>query len=176
VDPTLDWIVRGALSLLLGAAASHKLRGWVAFRASLADYRLLPEVTLSAVASGLPACEIGLGLALLLPSQRAAAGVATAALLLVYASAIGINLARGRRHIDCGCTASRGGSPLSGWLVARNLALAAAALGSALPVATRPWVWLDGFTVVAGIAVLATLYAALDGLLANAPALAGLRS
>jgi hypothetical protein len=47
-----------------------------------------------------------------------------AALLLLFALAMGINLRRGRRHIDCGCFQSALEQTLSWTLVMRNAVLA----------------------------------------------------
>jgi len=59
--------------------------------------------------------------------------------------------------------------------VARNATLAAAALLGLGPIQARPLVWVDGITIAGTTAVLAALYASLDRMLADAPALARLR-
>jgi hypothetical protein len=51
--------------------------------------------------------------------------------------------------------------------VLRNLALAAAALASALPVAERALGWLDGVTGLGALACGAVLFAAADALRAR---------
>ncbi len=89
-------------------------------------------------------------------------------MLLVYAAAVGVNLRRGRRHIDCGCAGPAARRPISGWLVARNVVLAAAALAGLAPVAPRGLVWVDAFTVVAATTALAACWTAADQLLALA--------
>ncbi|MGH8629603.1 MAG: MauE/DoxX family redox-associated membrane protein, partial [Burkholderiales bacterium] len=80
--------------------------------------------------------------------------VLACALLLVYALAMGINLARGRRDIDCGCFKSALKQTISGWLIGRNLLLAAAAAALLLPLAGRTTGVLDYVTVGAGGAML----------------------
>ncbi len=47
VDPVLQWALRGSLALLFLGASRHKLRAPAAFRATLANYRLLPENSLA---------------------------------------------------------------------------------------------------------------------------------
>jgi len=86
-----------------------------------------------------------------------------------------VNLARGRRHIDCGCAGPAARRPISGWLVARNATVAAAALGGLIPASPRPFSWVDGITVAGATATLAALYASLDRIVALAPARARLR-
>ena len=115
--------------------------------------------------------ELGIVLALVLwPAWGAAAG---AALLGLYGTAIAVNLARGRRHIDCGCGGAAARREISAWLVARNGLAAAAALAVAgVPEAARGLVWLDACTVVAATAMLAACWSAADHLLALAPGFA----
>jgi len=173
MDPVVDLTLRAALALLLLAAAVHKLRDPGTFRATLAEYRLLPDAVAPAAAGLVIGVELAIAAALLaLPAPGL---VATALLLATYALAIGINLARGRRHIDCGCGGPAARQPISGRLVARNLLLAAVALAGLAPIHARPLVWVDALTVVAATAALATLYATLDRMLADAPALARVR-
>jgi hypothetical protein len=111
-----------------------------------------------------------------IPFTARAAMVAAAVLLLVYAAAIGINLARGRRDIDCGCMGPANRQLLSGWLLLRNGLLAAIALiGAAIP-GTRELHAAD-FALI-GLALLgaAALYGAMNQLMANAPRLDALDS
>jgi hypothetical protein len=176
LEPTLLWTLRGALAAVLLAVGAHKLRHAVEFGGALRGYRLLPPRLVLPVGYGLAAAEIGLGLGLLLPSLASAAALATAMLFALYAGAIVVNLVRGRRHIDCGCGGPAGRAGISEGLVARNAVLIAAACAAALEPGSRPLVWLDAFSIVAGASTLVLLYAASDGLLANAPRLAPLRS
>jgi hypothetical protein len=91
-----------------------------------------------------------------------------AGLLLVYGAGIAINLTRGRREIDCGCSLRR--RPIGRWMVVRNALLAAALLVCAAPIAERPLGVTDVVTIGAGLLVLILLYAALDLLLGRKPA------
>jgi len=163
MDPVIDVTLRTALALLFFVAAGHKLQDLGRFRATLAEYRLLP--------AGL----VPLAAALVVPSARAAGLVSAATLLVVYGAAVAINLARGRRHIDCGCAGPAGRRPISGALVARNAALAALALAGLVPVHPRALLWVDGLTVAGATAALAAFYAALDRMIVFAPGLARLR-
>jgi hypothetical protein len=106
---------------------------------------------------------------------RAPGPLLAAGLLAVYTGAIAINLARGRRDIDCGCAGPALREPLSGWLLGRNGILLAAALACLVPLRPRPLVWVDALTVTGAVAALAAFYGALDRLVANAPRLAHLR-
>lgn len=173
MDPAIDLTLRAALALLLVVAAVHKLRDPRRFAATLAEYRLLPRRLSGAAGVLLVAAELATVAAL--GADRRLGLAAAAVLLGLYAAAITINLARGRRHIDCGCAGPAARRPISGWLVARNLALAGVALAALAPVAPRPLLWIDGVTVAAAIGALAACWAATDRLLALASGLARLR-
>jgi len=175
LDPAVDATLRAAFALLFLTAASHKLRDVGRFRATLGDYRLLPVAVVPFAGALLIGTEIAVAILLLVSVRRAPGPVSAAGLLALYAVAIAVNLARGRRHIDCGCMGPTVRRPISGWLVARNAALAVAVLAGLAPVGPRPLAWMDALTVVAATMTLATLYASLDGLLAHGPALARLR-
>ena len=111
------------VSLIFLAAALHKLRDPQRFVASLRDYRVLPATGVPAAAAIVGITEAAIVVGVWLPTLRAMAGAAAAGLLVVYGAAIAINLARGRREIDCGCTWARDGQPISLALVLRNAVL-----------------------------------------------------
>jgi hypothetical protein len=100
------------------------------------------------------------------------AALGAAALLALYTAAIGVNLARGRRDVDCGCAGPGGRQTLQGGLVARNALLAAAALAAAAPVGARGLGAVDAITIAGAVLAAAALYAASQHLLALAPRLA----
>lgn len=137
------------------------------FCATVGDYRILPQRLAFPSALILIGLELALGIALWFPMARSLALVGSAGLLTLYATAIGVNLLRGRRHIDCGCSAPGLRQPLRTGLVWRNLALAAAAMAGSLPAASRALVWVDTISIIACVGVLAALYATFNRLLAN---------
>jgi len=173
MDPVVDVTVRASLALLCLSATVHKLRDVARFRATVADYRLLPRPLVSLGAILLVVAEGAVGFALVVTRWWGLAGAAT--LLALYAGAITVNLARGRRHLDCGCTGPALRRPISSWLVARNLLLVAVALAALGPVQRRSMVWLDPLTVVAATLAFAACRRASDHLLTAGPALARLR-
>ena len=85
--------------------------------------------------------------------------------MLLYAVAIAINMVRGRREIDCGCSLQS--RPIGRWMVVRNLLLALALAVTALPVTQRVLGIIDVATSGAGVLVLTLLYASLDLLLSQ---------
>jgi hypothetical protein len=166
MDPVAATALRALVTLLLGGAAFAKLRDPGGFAAAVAGYRLLPAALAAPAAGAFVAAELALAAALWSP-LRAAAALGAAALLALYAAAIGVNLARGRRDIDCGCGGPLGRTALSEGLVLRNLAWAGAALACALPEAPRALAWLDLVTLGAAVAAGAALHASMSVLLAR---------
>src|SRR3989442_15787293 len=102
-DPAIAATLRAAFALLFLGAASHKLRDPGRFRATLAEYRLLPGAVVPLAAMLVIGAEIVVAIALVASARRVPGPVSAAAVLVVYGAAIALNLARGRRHIDCGC-------------------------------------------------------------------------
>jgi uncharacterized membrane protein YphA (DoxX/SURF4 family) len=123
--------IRIMLALIFVTAAVGKFRHLLAFKGVLDNYRLLPHWALVPAQLSLPAGEIAIAAGILLfPTTAAPMG---AALLLVFAAAMAVNLRRGRLEIDCGCHQSALRQRLSWTLVWRNGVLALLALMASLP-------------------------------------------
>jgi len=175
LDPVVDGMLRSALSLLFLVAATHKLRAPATFRAQLGDYQIVPPGAAAATAAAVVAAELTTGSALLLASVRSLAAGAALGLLCGYSAAIALNLARGRRDIDCGCSGPALRQPLSPWLLARNAVLIGVAAAGLAPLRARTLFWVDSVSVLGGVSVLAALYAASNRMLVHGPALVRLR-
>ncbi len=174
LDPFVIKLLSLAFALLLAAAAWHKAAGLARFQGILAAYRVLPEPLAAPAARLVVGLEAALAAAWALGWHLAATAAATAALLGGYTLAIGLNLARGRAYIDCGCGfggAGGNGQQLSGRLLLRNALLIAAALAAALPPAARELLPIDYVALAAACLALALLYAGGNQLLANAQAI-----
>jgi len=167
LDPALSILIAVAFAALFAVAAWHKLRGPGEFAAVLEAYALLPRSAVPAFARLLPVMELALAVGLCVPRYARAAALAASALLLIYALAMGINLARGRYELDCGCLGPDRRRRVSPWMVWRNVVLAATVALAALPRAARPWSSIDAWTIAAGAVVAAVLYAAIDRLVAE---------
>jgi uncharacterized membrane protein YphA (DoxX/SURF4 family) len=165
VDPSIQLAARVLGALVFGTAVYGKMRHRAEYFGVVANYRLLSEYLV------IPVAWLVLGLEALAVLSFVSGslilwGAWLAALLLSgFAAAIAINLARGRKAIDCGCFQSALRQPLRSVLVARNLLLAAAILPLVESSALDPSVlqWLDG--LAAGV-VLFVLYRTLDRLTA----------
>lgn len=122
----LQWLLRLGLGALFIAAGVAKLRDPTTFATEIANYRFLPGLA-PYLATALPAVELVLGATLLVGTAawRRAAALGTAALLVVFTVAVAQVVARGI-NVDCGCFGGSSG-PVTGWTVARDLGLLAAA-------------------------------------------------
>lgn len=174
IDPIFLLIIRLTLGVVFAVAVTHKLREFPHFLETVADYKLAPRWLTPAFAGLVVALEVVTVLALLTPDFGNTGLLLAVGLLLLYALAIGINLLRGRRGIDCGCTVGASEQPISGWLVGRNLLLALCAV-TGLQATTRALgLWDYGVATCAACAAY-LLYTAVNQLLANAPHLDMLR-
>lgn len=170
-DPIFVIAAALAVAVILASAATHKLRAPARFANQLEAYQLLPQAMVGPIARLLPLLEAGLAFALLVPAARHFAALGAAALLASYALAIGINLWRGRRDIDCGCAGPQQEQPIRPLLLARNTVLVSLALVASLAPLSRNLGLFDAFVVIAASAVALLIYAAADGLMANSPRL-----
>lgn len=163
IDPAFNTFVAAAFTVLFAVAAVHKVRARAAFVATIAEYRIVPRGLLQPAGALLIVLEVALAVGLLWPATRVASAVLGASLLLVYGIAIGVNVLRGRRDIDCGCSFQH--RPIGPWMVVRNVALAVVLLVLTLPLADRTLTAGDITSIVAALIVAALLYASLDLLL-----------
>lgn len=164
VDPSIVLAGRLLGVLVFAAAAAGKIKHRHELAGVMANYRLLPERLAAPAAWTIVGLECLTALSLV-SGLRLAAGAALAIVLLVgFALAMAINLARGRREIDCGCFQSGLRQKLSGALVARNLLLAIflTPLLAGAPASATVLQWIDGLG--AGLAAYA-LYRLLGELL-----------
>jgi len=168
LDPALGWILRLFLASIFVRAVYAKLRSPSEFSDALRGYELVPERLAGTFAAALLALECLIVPALLMPRFAPLASMVAVGVLCLYSLAIGINLARGRRDIDCGCAGPLARQTLHEMLVARNLVYAALALGAAAPMSLRAFGWLDGLTIGFGVVALFALAVAIDGLAAMA--------
>jgi Methylamine utilisation protein MauE len=160
-EPILEAFTVTLFAAVFLAAGVSKLRALETFAGVVQNFRLLPERLAPVVAYTLPAVEVAVAAALLMPLSRSYGAWAAAGLLGIFTVAVAINLLRGRREIDCGCFSSELKQRLSWWLVMRNVALAGLALwlgiGSLATDGNWGVAWLLGGVAAA---TTATLYVA----------------
>jgi hypothetical protein len=173
LDPMVSAFAQAILMLVFLAGAWSKLRARETFEGVVYNYRILPEFAVAPVSYLLPAVELAIGLGLAWAPTRPYAAGGAVLVLAVFNVAIGINLARGRREIDCGCFSSVLKQHLSSGLIVRNVVLMglAAWLAWGMPQVTAGWLdWLVGLAaavVVALVYMTVALLAAQGGLARN---------
>jgi hypothetical protein len=155
------------------------------FAFSVGEYRLMPaslvpaaSVTLAILETVVSAVlawsllnaaspgEASGALGLFVAKVREIGALVGVALLALYAFAMGANLLRGRRDLDCGCGIVR--KSISVGMVVRNLVLALLVGAAALPASARALSFADYATVAGALAVCALLYASAELLLGRA--------
>jgi hypothetical protein len=164
VDPSIALAGRLLGALVFAAAVAGKIKHRHELAGVVANYRLLPEPLAAFAAWMIVVLECSVVLSLVSGVWLAAGATLAIALLAGFALAMGINLARGRHEIDCGCFQSGLRQRLSVALLARNLLLAAllTPILAAPAAGTTTLQWVDGLG--AGLAAYA-LYQLLDELL-----------
>jgi uncharacterized membrane protein YphA (DoxX/SURF4 family) len=125
----VEWLIFAArllIAVTLLAAGAMKLRaGRATFAQAVRDYDLLPARLVTPVAMTLPPFEIAVGVLLLAGAMTRPAAAAACVVLIAFALAVALNLARGRAN-DCGCFGGQR-SRIAWRVVQRNAALAATA-------------------------------------------------
>jgi hypothetical protein len=177
LDPAFGFLIVAGTALLLASAAIQKFRDLARFADIVAAYRVLPTALGRPMARLIPCLEAAIALALMWEPIRNSAVIAAMILLITYAAGLSVNLLRGRHNLDCGCGSARDRRPIAAWMVWRNVLLAAVLGIAALPWSARSLNLTDLLTIVGGLSVVITLYAAADRLLGDvAPKTLMLRS
>ena len=174
-DPIVGATASLLLVAVLGGASWHKLLDRIAFRETLRDYQILPEAAIGPVATIVPLVELVACILLAVPGTRAIGASVATGLLAGYAIAIGLNLARGRTDIDCGCSWGGGTQPISAWLIGRNALLIAIAGVAANTWSARTLGIIDGLVILAAASFALLIYHAADRLIANQALLSGMQ-
>jgi hypothetical protein len=169
VDPAFADLLALALGAIFVTSGLMKLGDVELFESAVANYRLLPKMLEKPLAWTLPLIECACAAGMLSRATREPAALLLILMLIAFSGAIAINLARGRRDIDCGCFGPALRQELSGWLLARNAVLMLMAAIAAMPASARPIVWIDLVTIGMGALTLIVLYASANVALGNAP-------
>ncbi len=174
IDPAITTAAAASFAVLFLSAAAHKSRDFGGAAATIADYQIAPSGAERAMAAAIIGAEALIGILLLAPTTRPFAAMAGVILLAAYAAAIGLNLMRGRRDIDCGCNFG-GGQPISPGLVLRNLLLGAALIFAAAPVTARTLGPFDFAMIALFTASMALCYLTIESLRLNSAQFGGAR-
>jgi uncharacterized membrane protein YphA (DoxX/SURF4 family) len=124
----ITWVARIVLGAIFIYASWHKLRMPGEFALDIFHYQLAPGFLVNATAILLPWVELFAGIALIVaPRLRFGAAILILGMLVVFTSAIAINLYRGI-DVTCGCFSSGGkGQRIGTMKVFENLGMIIAA-------------------------------------------------
>ena len=166
-DPALNLIAALILSYVFIVAGLHKCRAPAEFATTLANYKIMPESLARQGVYLVPVAEIMTGVALLIPATARLAAFSAGALLCIYIAAIGINLLRGRRNIDCGCGGPAQKQTISEWMIVRNGLLLGLVFIAGSRVETRALLWFDWLTIILATVMGCLFYNIINQLLVN---------
>jgi uncharacterized membrane protein YphA (DoxX/SURF4 family) len=122
-DPVLLKLESILLAVVFFFSAVQKIRDLRYFTRMVASFQMLPRSWVNPFAYTLPWLELALGLMLLLGWGTRLAANISATLMLLFIFAMGINLARGRKDLDCGCFGNHHHQVISIKSILRNLVL-----------------------------------------------------
>jgi Methylamine utilisation protein MauE len=175
LDPAVGLLLVATVALLFASAGVHKVRDLKRFDEIFAAYGVLPALSRWHLSWLVPVLELAVAVGLSIDGSRLYAALAGIVLLLAYASAIGINLRRGRRDLACGCGGPDERRPIASWMVWRNVIIALALVCALAPWTTRALGFTDAVTVVFGLLTLALIYLCIDQLMGYVQRAAHLR-
>lgn len=166
-DPAVNLIAALILSYVFVLAGLHKCKAPAEFAATLTNYNILPESLARQGVYLVPVAEIMTGVALLIPATARLAAFSAGVLLCIYIAAIGLNLLRGRRNIDCGCGGPAQKQTISEWMIVRNGLLVLLACMAGGQVEPRTLLWFDWLTVILATVMGCLFYNIINQLLVN---------
>lgn len=148
-SPRLHLVLRLLLGGFFVYASLDKIWSPAAFAKIVYQWQVVGPVPSNLVAVTLPWVELTAGLLLLAGVWRREAALVVALMLVVFLAAAGSVMARGIDVENCGCVSVAKAEPASSWppawtegvgwfLVTRNLALLAVALGLAFAAKPEP--------------------------------------
>ena len=104
IDPLITKAISIGLGLIFIISSYHKLAEAAQLRVTLIEYQVMPETLVAPASRVIPIVELLLGGAWLIGYySQGMTAISSALLLGFYALAIGIIIASGRVHFDCGC-------------------------------------------------------------------------
>ena len=153
------------LALLLLASGLHKARDWERIHGVITAYQVVPVVLERTMLWLVIGVEIATGAGLALGVKSRIPSFGAAIVFAAYFAVIALNLLRGRRGVDCGCSFSRRTTPLSGLHLVRGaLLLMLAVVGASVELKTTIG-WPNALQIAAAVVCLALIYLSADTLL-----------
>lgn len=176
LDPFITMTAQYCVALVMLAGGLHKVADIGRFAEVISAYRIIPGCLERPVVVLLIGIELGIGTALIVPRVREQAAWGAACLLGLYFAAIALNILRGRRQLDCGCSFHGRAAGLSGSHLVRNVLLVLLAVVASIAESGRIVGLLDRVQITAAVLCLTLIYLSTDSLLANRADVASLEA
>jgi peroxiredoxin len=167
-------VARAVLAVVFAVAALAKLSDRAGSRQAVVSFGV-PDALATPLSIALPLAEVAVAAALLPTTSAWWGALGALALLLLFVTAIAVNLARGRKP-DCRCFGQLSAGPIGWSTLARNAVLAAiagfVAVGGSRDAGPSPLAWLADRSAVelaglAGLVLVVALLATVALLLLN---------
>lgn len=162
MEPVAEYAItslRFLLAVVFLVAATGKLLDRKSLEKAVRNYKLVPEPWAAPIAAWLPPVELAASALLFAGVATGLVAAGLAVMLAVFAGAVAVNLLRGR-EIDCGCFSTPSPKKITWLTVARNVALAAAAVTVAWPAWTGTDITLAAGEIAAAFVISLQLVAA----------------
>ena len=166
-DPIYSLTIALLIAFIFALAGIHKAMDFARHAGVVADYRVVPAWSVPLLAPLIVILELGAAFLVLIPLTRSTGLILTMGLLLIYIFSIGLNLARGRKFIDCGCGWGSQGHHISAWLIVRNLTMMVITAVALLPSTNRSLYLVDWILAALGGDAVIVIYYIGDLLIAN---------
>jgi uncharacterized membrane protein YphA (DoxX/SURF4 family) len=109
------------IGILFIYASLHKIEAPANFAETIASFEVLPHWSINGVAVILPWVELWGGVSLVVGIFVRSSALVLGTLLITFSVATLVNVLRGS-NISCGCLFEHAGHPITGWIVARDIA------------------------------------------------------
>ncbi|MGH2755799.1 MAG: MauE/DoxX family redox-associated membrane protein [Actinomycetota bacterium] len=129
------------VTVLLLASLNKLFTRRSALANSIKRFRLVPPAVAEVLSKTLPELELFVALTLLVGFLMPAPAYLAAGFLMIFTTAVAVNLLRGNQDIGCGCFSGTDERGLSWWLVWRNVSLTVAAIVASGVAGSASWSW-----------------------------------
>lgn len=170
IEPIFSSSIQLFVAVLFAASCLHKLQDISGFRRIVGSYfrgSLLANtgfVRLAAIT--VVVWELSIVAAVLSGQAPSIVGLLACTLLLLYALGMGVNILRGNRLLDCGCSWGER-VPVNIWLVVRNLVLVGLVGLLFLPVSNQDWSVFSAINALAFALAAYVIYLVIDLMILN---------
>jgi len=166
MDPLITLTFKVFLAAVLSIGAIKKYTDPDQFRGAMSSLVSAGPFVSVVLVFSVPAIELLVAIALMVPVVSDYAVFAAIGLLLAYTGVLAAAFISGNRDFDCGCSWGAKPAPAKPIMLLRNALLLCVAAIAAMPEIVRTFTWTDGMNTLFGVVAMLVLYTALESLLA----------